>query len=95
MTVPSVVWTVLKGRGVVRVSQERQCNRIFRAYETTEVLKVRGSFEASLEVGGETTVEGFYVTEGGDRCLLGLYTAIKRGLCRSEQYCRPAVPVVI
>lgn len=78
--VPLAVWRVLKERGVVPLNQSKHSDKTFRAYGSNELLKVTGTFDATLEIGGNSTVETFFVTEKGDVCLLGRDTALKRGI---------------
>lgn len=78
--VPLVVWNLLKEKQIKIRGQTNVCNKTFKTYGSEEALKIVGVFEAKLELNDESSLEEFYVTEKGSKCLLGQETAIKRNI---------------
>ncbi|XP_049886595.1 uncharacterized protein K02A2.6-like [Pectinophora gossypiella] len=72
----------MKRNGVVITNQNANPDIKFMGYGSNAPLKIKGSFEANLEVGGKFENSTFYVIAGGTRNLLGKTTAMSLGILK-------------
>ena len=78
--IPRPYWLLMKEKGIITKSMDKNVNTTFKAFGATEPLKVIGKFTAELKINEKSDIESFYVLDKGDKCLLGAETIFKRGI---------------
>lgn len=61
---------------------QKGSNRILKGYGSEKPLTILGTFIAAIEIGGKREEAEFYVVQGGERCLLGDYSAKRLGVLK-------------
>lgn len=80
--ITEATWETLKGHKVNLHNQYPSPNVTFVAYGSTTPLKVKGSFEARIQIGSRFENTTFYVIINGTRNLLGKNTATSLGVLK-------------
>jgi hypothetical protein len=80
--IPLKTWEYMKKQSVKTREMIKGSDVAFKAYGQSEVIPVKGRFEALLELNGKKTYQWFYVVEKGDTSLLGEDTSIVHDVLR-------------
>lgn len=80
--ITEATWETLKKNKVNLHNQHPNPNVTFTAYGSTTPLKIKGSFEARIQIGLRSENSTFYVVINGTRNLLGKTTAISLGVLK-------------
>lgn len=80
--ITEVTWETLKKNKVNFYNQHPRPNVTFTAYGSSTPLKIKGSFEARIQIGLRSENSTFYVVINGTRNLLGKTTAISLGVLK-------------
>ena len=75
-------WESMKNTQIKIYNQEKNPSKTFLTYGSNTPLKLKGSFEANLQVGGKSKSVTFYVVSNGPRNLLGNITAMSLGILK-------------
>lgn len=75
-------WETLKKNKVTLYNQNPNPNVTFTAYGSTTPLKIKGSFEAQIQIGTRSETSTFYVIINGTRNLVGKTTAQSLGVLK-------------
>jgi hypothetical protein len=78
--IPVNTWERMKREGVKTRQMHKGSDVSFKAYGQSEVIPVRGRFEAEVELNGKKSWQWFYVVEKGDVSLLGEDTSVAHGV---------------
>lgn len=80
--ITETTWTKLKKNKVNLYNQNPNPDVTFMAYGSSTPLKIKGSFEAQIQIGLRSENSTFYVVIDGTRNLLGKTTAVSLGVLK-------------
>ncbi|XP_049886625.1 uncharacterized protein K02A2.6-like [Pectinophora gossypiella] len=80
--ITEATWEIMKKNKVSLFNQQPNPNVTFTAYGSTTPLKIKGSFEARIQIGMRSETATFYVVTNGTRNLLGKTTAMSLGVLK-------------
>lgn len=75
-------WESMKQQKVSIASSIKRCSKLLKAYGSDTPLTIIGSFEAEIVVGVKKVDAEFFVVQGGQRDILGDYTAKQLGVVK-------------
>lgn len=75
-------WEIMKKNKICVSNQKANPDIKFMAYGSDTPLRIKGSFEAHIEIGMKSENSIFYVIVGGTRNLLGKTTAMSLGILK-------------
>ncbi|XP_058811184.1 uncharacterized protein K02A2.6-like [Topomyia yanbarensis] len=75
-------WEVLKHEKVNIISSTKGSAKILKGYGSDKALKIVGTFQAEIAIGKRQVIAEFFVVDGGQKDLLGDFTAKQLGVLK-------------